>query len=121
MEKDRKEELIRIVCRDPLSGNEIKARQLIDEVVFLEEQLVDLKKMPFIQVHPRHPELQKPTHAYKMYRELLQQYNNTLRLLYKLSGDIYSDKEDESPLRAWVRSRKELQKDADTFPGGLDG
>jgi hypothetical protein len=86
----------------------IKAEQLIDEVVFIEEQLVELKKLPFISVNPKNPMQQKVTPAAKQYKELLQQYNNSLRLLYRLSGDM-GEVEEESPLREWVKSRKELQ------------
>lgn len=102
----RREELIDIICRHD-SSNLIKAEQLIDEVVFIEEQLVELKKLPFINVNPKNPMQQKVTPAAKQYKELLQQYNNSLRLLYRLSGDM-GEVEEESPLRKWVKSRKEL-------------
>lgn len=102
----RREELIDIICRHD-SSNLIKAEQLIDEVVFIEKQLVELKKLPFISVNPKNPMQQKVTPAAKQYKELLQQYNNSLRLLYRLSGDM-GEVEEESPLRKWVKSRKEL-------------
>ena len=85
----------------------IKAEQLIDEVVFIEEQLVELKKLPFININPKNPMQQKVTPAAKQYKELLQQYNNSLRLLFRLSGDM-GESEEESPLRQWIKSRKEL-------------
>lgn len=103
----RKEELLQIVCKNG-SNNDIKARQLVDEIIFVEEQLVYLKTLPFININPKNPMQQKATPAAKQYKELLQQYNNSLRLLFRLSGEL-GESEEESPLRQWLRSRKELQ------------
>ena len=105
---NRKEELLKIICKAD-SQNEVKAARLVEEVVFLEDQLVELKKLPFISVNPKNPALQKATPASKQYKELLQQYNNSLKLLFRLSGD-YGESEEESPLRKWIEGRKELQK-----------
>lgn len=103
----RKEELLQIVCKNG-SNNDIKARQLVDEIMFVEEQLNYLKTLPFININPKNPMQQKATPAAKQYKELLQQYNNSLRLLLKMSGDI-GESEEESPLRKWAKSRKDLQ------------
>lgn len=104
---NRKDELLRIINKDG-SQNDVKAAQLIDEVIFIEEQLVELRKLPFINVNPNNSMQQKTTPAAKLYKELLQQYNNSLKLLFKLSGDM-EETEEESPLRKWVRSRKEVE------------
>lgn len=104
---DRKEELIKIIKQSG-AENEIKASQLIEEIVFLEEQLVELKKLPFIAVNPKNPMQQKATPASKQYKEMLQQYNNSLRLLFRLSGE-FGETDEESPLRKWIKGRKELQ------------
>lgn len=85
-------------------------RNTVEEIVFIEERLKELKKLPFIKVHPEYPELQKPTPAAKMYKELLQQYNNCIKLVESV---IYRDKKldneegEESPLRKWFRENKE--------------
>lgn len=100
---DRKEELLSLLRNKAL--DEPKARRLIDEIVFLEEQMEELKKFPFISVNPKNPAQQKPTAAAKQYKEFLQQYNNSLRLLLRLSGDIGGEIEEESPLRIWAKSR----------------
>lgn len=102
---DRKTELLSLL-KDG-SQDELKARQLIDEIVFIEQRMVELKQYPFIAVNPKNPAQQKPTAASRQYKELLQQYNNCLRLLLRITGDIGGDSEEESPLRAWLRSRKE--------------
>lgn len=103
---NRKEELLKILTEKD-SQNSVKAEQLVEEIVFIEEQLRELKKLPFLSVHPKNPALQKATPASKQYKEMMQQYNNSLRLLFRLSGDINGETEDESPLRKWVKSRKE--------------
>lgn len=98
----RREELLEAIGIE----NETKARKLLDEIVFIEKRLEELRKLPFIEIHPQNPMKQRATPAAKQYKELLQQYNNSLKLLFKLSGDL-GDTEEDSPLRAWLRSRKE--------------
>ena len=95
---DRKEELQKL-CND---NNEL-TRQLVDEIVFIEEQLTELRKLPLIKVNPNNPSQQKSTPASKLYKELLQQYNNSIKTLARLTGN--SDTEETSPLRKWVESR----------------
>lgn len=102
---NRQEELEEIVLKT--SEDKVKAQRLIEEIVFIEEQMKELKKLPFIAVNPKNPEQQRTTPASKQYKELLQQYNNSLRLLFKLSGDLSGDSMEESPLRAWAKSREE--------------
>lgn len=102
---DRKNELTQIISKTG-NDNEAKARQLIDEIVFIEEQLVELKKYPFISINPKNPAQQKATPASKQYKELLQQYNNSLRLLFRLSGEL-GETDEESPLRKWINARRE--------------
>lgn len=100
---DRRKEL-----RSLLKGgsqDELKACQLIDEIVFLEQRMQELKKYPFISVNPKNPSQQKPTAASKQYKEFLQQYNNSMRLLLHITGDIGGDGEEESPLRVWLKFR----------------
>ena len=73
---DRKTELLSLV-KDG-KNDIVKASQLIDEIIFIEEQLIVLRKLPFIKINPNNPIQQKPTPAFKQYKELLQQYNNSL-------------------------------------------
>ena len=91
----RKEELLKVIENDPALV------PLIDDVVFLEERLEELKKLPFIKVHPKDPTKQKATPAQKQYKELLQQYVNIIRVLIRVTGTDESD--EESPLRKWVK------------------
>jgi hypothetical protein len=101
----RKEELLSIVCKTDES-NRIKAEQLIDEVIFIEEQLIELKKLPFVLVDKKNNARQKATAASRQYKQLLQQYNNTLKLLLKMAGE-FGETEETSPLREWAKKRKD--------------
>lgn len=102
----RKEDLEKIVFKEG-SDNNIKAAQLIEEIIFLEEQMAYYRSLPQIKVHPDNPELQKATPAAKLYKESLQQYNNSLRLLFRITGDL-GEAEEESPLRKWAKSREDF-------------
>ena len=95
---NRKEELLKL-CND---NNEL-TRQLVDEIVFIEEQLTELRKLPLIKVNPKNTAQQKPTPASKLYKELLQQYNNSIKTLARLTGN--NETEETSPLRKWVEHR----------------
>ena len=99
----RKKILLKIVGQ----ANEL-ITQLVDEVIFLEMQLENLKKLPFIKVNPKNNGQQKATPAAKQYKELLQQYTNRIKVLARISGQ--DEKEDDSPLRLWVASRNEGEK-----------
>lgn len=101
---DRKTELLKIICKAG-DADRVKAEKLVDEVVFLEKNLEELRLLPFIKINPKDPTRQKATPAAKQYKELLQQYNNTMKLLLKISGDLNGDPEEESPLRSWLKSR----------------
>jgi len=101
---DRKTELLKIICKAG-DADRVKAEKLVDEVVFLEKNLEELRLLPFIKINPKDPTKQKATPAAKQYKELLQQYNNTMKLLLKISGDLNGDPEEESPLRSWLKSR----------------
>ena len=102
---NRREELLKIIPADSLE----LVNDVIDEVIFLEERLEELKKLPFIQVHPQDASKQRNTPASKMYKEFLQQYINCIKLI---EGVIYRDKRlegdevEESPLRKWFRENE---------------
>lgn len=57
------------------------AQQLIEEAEFLEGRLAELRKLPFIKVHPEDPERQKRTEASKLYKEHIQSYCNVIKIL----------------------------------------
>lgn len=78
--------------------------QLIDEIAFIEMRLRDLRQYPFITVNPKNPAQQKPTAAAKQYKELLQQYNNCIKILLGVLGKI--DTAEISPLREYLNRLK---------------
>lgn len=91
------------------AGEEEKAAELVEDIAFLEQRLQELRRLPFLRIDPNNPERQRPTPASRQYKELLQQYNNSLKLFCKLCGDL-REEEAESPLRAWLKNR---EKNAD--------
>lgn len=99
---DRRDELVNLIGEDSLD----LVSEVVDEVIFLEAKLVELKKLPFIQVNPKNAEQQRATPAAKQYKEFLQQYINCIKLI---EGVIYKDKRlegdevEESPLRKWCK------------------
>ena len=98
----RKDELLKY------AGEELTdlITNLVDEMLFLEGKLVELKKYPFLQVHPKDACVQRATPAAKQYKEFLQQYNNCIKIIESI---IYKDKRldgeevEESPLRKWFK------------------
>ena len=102
----RKEDLQKIVFIDG-SENDIKAVQLIEEIVFLEEHMAYYRSLPQIKVNSKNPEQQRATPASKLYKEALQQYNNSLRLLFRITGEL-GEAEEDSPLRKWAKSREDI-------------
>lgn len=97
----RKEELQKIVNTN--ADDKILFEDLIDEILFIENKLVELKKLPFISVNPRNNQQQRSTAAAKQYKEFLQQYTNCLKIIARSSGQNLDDS--ESPLRAWVNKK----------------
>ena len=76
---------------------------LIDEILYLEDQLNYLRDLPKIRVNPADKSQQKITPAAKLYKEYLQQYLNAIKLLSGITkADVDSE---ESPLRKWVNQK----------------
>ena len=99
---NRKDELLKIF--DQIDDTKGIIAPMIDDVVFLELRLQELRQLPFIRVNPKNPADQKPTPAAKQYKELLQQYNNCIKIL---TGVLRKDApEEDSPLRAFLNSRR---------------
>lgn len=110
---DRKAELIKLVN----NSNSAVLMHLIDKMLYLENQLESLEKLPMIKIHPDYPEIQKATPASKLYKEFLQQYTNIVKVVARITDDENS--KETSPLREWVKSRSENlayqeKKDMDT-------
>lgn len=94
----RREELTQIL------KDNAAAAPLIEEILYLENQLDALRALPKIRVNPDNPEQQKITPAAKLYKEYLQQYLNALKLLLVMDHDD-NDDGNESPLRKWAKQK----------------
>ena len=91
---DRRKELDEIFA-DIEDGEKRLVNRLLDEVVFLEERMTELKTMPFIAVHPNNPNLQKSTPAAKQYKECSQSYMNAIRILCSILHKVEATAQDE--------------------------
>ena len=94
---DRKNELLNLI------ENDQTLIPLVNEMVYLENELDKLRALPKIKVHPTDPSKQKTTPAAKLYKEYLQQYINALKVLQRRTGIDETD--EESPLRKWINER----------------
>lgn len=96
---NRREELEKILN----DANNSVVSPLIDEILYLENQLNFLRGLPKIRVNPADNSQQKITPAAKLYKEYLQQYLNAIKLLSSVTNtDVDTD---ESPLRKWVNQK----------------
>ena len=59
---------------------------LLPQVVFIEERLRELQKVPHIRIHPKNPARQEITAAGKQYKELMQSYLNAVKVLQMTLG-----------------------------------
>ncbi|MCR0569373.1 hypothetical protein MKC54_11015 [[Clostridium] innocuum] len=73
---------------------------MIDDMVFLEEQLELIRALPLIRVNPKNSQQQKKTESAKLYRELLPQYMNIVKILVKAAETMDFDEED--PVKKWL-------------------
>lgn len=78
-------------------------KPLLDDIAFLEEQMEELKKLPFIQVHPKDPTKQRTTKAAKLYKEHSQSYMNAIRMVYSM---INGHEIDDDPVQKFLEQRK---------------
>ena len=81
----------------------IVLEQLIEELIFIENKMAELKDYPFISVHPENPQKQKATVAAKQYKELAQSYMNGIRIL---SSAIRRESEgmEEDPVQKFLEN-----------------
>lgn len=81
---------------------------LLDDVIFLEERLAELRKLPTIRYDKRNPAKQEVTPAGKQYKEYMQSYLNALKVLQMT---LYRAGETgESPL---LKALREFEADND--------
>lgn len=68
---------------------------LLEECVFMENQLRELKKLPQIRIHPTNPARQEITAAGKQYKIIMQSYNSAIKTLLTCLYRSGADGDDE--------------------------
>lgn len=92
---------LKAVFKDADEGEKKVIWPLLEDAVFLEERLAELKKLPMIRVHPKNAARQEVTPAGKQYKEFMQSYVNVIKVLQKaLSKDAAGE---DSPLKRMLR------------------
>ena len=99
--EERKKKLLEILNNDTLHLN------IVDDIIFLEEELEKLRYTPKIIRKKKNHAITQITPAGRLYKEYLQQYINALKMLSRIIGD--DAEEEESPLRKWVRERNNIE------------
>ena len=94
----RKEELLEAVKNKPT------LIKLVDEMVFLENRLEQLRALPMIKVDPENPERQKATPASKQHKDCLASYTLVVKTIEKAIGVDEAD--DSGPLRKWLNAHE---------------
>lgn len=77
---------------------------LLPQVVFMEQRLDELKRLPHIRIHPKNTARQEITAAGKQYKELMQSYNNCLKILLSTLGRYSQEEADE--FDEWLEENK---------------
>ena len=104
----RRDDLIKII------GDDARNIKMIDYVLGLEDRIDLLDEndkngsAPFYSINPNNPNMQRVNPTFKAYKELLQQYTNCYKALFKINDA--EENKDESPLRKWANSKNANSK-----------
>ncbi len=105
---DRKEEILKMF--DDNNQKSLKViNELIDDFIYLEEQLKELRTLPKIIINKQNPALQKLTPAAKLYKEYLVQYSNLIRIILSSITEEVSE-EDDSAISSFFKNQEEFFK-----------
>ena len=91
----KREETLKEIFKDVDENEQQLIGPLLDEVIYLEEQMKYLRTLPQIQIHPKNNALQKKTEAAKLYKEYSQSYMNAIRILVGILHKVDSSAQDE--------------------------
>lgn len=97
----RKDDLMKIF-KDADNNILTIVEPLIDEMLYLEAEMNDLRDKPKIKFHPDDPSIQKITPAGKLYKDDLAQYKDIVRILCSQVHKAGEEKSD-SPLREYLK------------------
>lgn len=90
----RREELNNIF-KDVDENEKQLINKLLDEMIFLEDKMTELKKLPFLNINPKNQAQQKITPAAKLYKECSQSYMNAIRIGIGILNKIDSAEKDD--------------------------
>lgn len=91
----KREETLKEIFKDVDENEQKLIDTLLEEVIYLEEQMKYLRTLPQIQIHPKNNALQKKTEAAKLYKEYSQSYMNAIRILIGVLHKVDSSAQDE--------------------------
>lgn len=91
----KREETLKEIFKDVDENEQKLIDPLLEEVIYLEEQMKYLRTLPQIQIHPKNNALQKKTEAAKLYKEYSQSYMNAIRILIGVLHKVDSSAQDE--------------------------
>ena len=91
----KREKTLQDIFKDVDENEQKLISPLLEEVVYLEEQMKYLRTLPQIQIHPKNNALQKKTEAAKLYKEYSQSYMNAIRILIGVLHKVDSSAQDE--------------------------
>ena len=105
---ERKEEILSFINNDNTKSVKLIG-EIIDDFVFLEDQLKELRKLPQIMVNKENPALQKITPAAKLYKDYLIQYSNLIKIILSAIEEEVTDS-DDSPISDFFKRQEEFFK-----------
>lgn len=91
----KREEALEDIFKDVDENEKKLIDPLLEEVIYLEEQMKYLRTLPQIQIHPKNNALQKKTEAAKLYKEYSQSYMNAIRILVGILHKVDSSAKDD--------------------------
>lgn len=110
----RKEDLLKLLPAETI----VLTEEVVNKILFLEKKMDELKELPFIQVDKKNNMRQRSTPAAKLYKELLQQYTNCVKILEAViyrNRKLEGIEEEASPLEEWLMNYADSRKkDLDT-------
>ena len=91
----KRKETLEDIFKDIDEGEKKLIDPLLEEVVYLEEQMQYLRTLPQIKIHPTNSAIQKKTEAAKLYKEYSQSYMNAVRILIGVLHKVDSSAQDD--------------------------
>lgn len=90
-----REETLKDIFKDVDENEKQLIDPLLEEVIYLEEQMKYLRTLPQIKIHPTNNSIQRKTEAAKLYKEYSQSYMNAIRILLGVLHKVDSSAQDE--------------------------